>query len=49
MNQKKLSVAEYAKLATQFNPVKFNAEEWVRFAKDAGMKYIVITAKVLRM
>ena len=45
MNREKIPVAEYAKLATQFNPVKFNAEEWVRFAKDAGMKYIVITAK----
>jgi alpha-L-fucosidase len=28
-----------------FNPVKFNAEEWVKMAKDAGMKYIVITSK----
>jgi alpha-L-fucosidase len=45
MNQKKMSVAEYSKLAGQFNPIKFNAEEWVKFAKDAGMKYIVITAK----
>jgi alpha-L-fucosidase len=45
MNQKKIPVAEYAKLAGEFNPVKFNAEEWVRFAKEAGMKYIVITAK----
>jgi alpha-L-fucosidase len=45
MNREKIPVAEYAKLATQFNPVKFNAGEWVRVAKDAGMKYIVITAK----
>jgi alpha-L-fucosidase len=37
--------AEYEKFAAQFNPVKFNAAEWVRIAKDAGMKYIVITAK----
>ena len=29
----------------QFNPVKFDAAEWVRMAKDAGMKYIVITSK----
>ena len=35
----------YAALARQFNPVKFNAAEWVRVAKDAGMKYMVITAK----
>jgi alpha-L-fucosidase len=32
-------------LAPQFNPVKFNADEWVKVAKDAGMKYIVITSK----
>ncbi len=37
--------AEYEKFATQFNPVKFDALEWVRIAKDAGMKYIVITSK----
>jgi alpha-L-fucosidase len=36
---------EYEKFAGQFNPVKFNAKEWVRIAKDAGMKYIVITSK----
>jgi len=45
MNRSKIPVAEYAKLAGQFNPVKFNADEWVRIAKDAGMKYIVITSK----
>jgi alpha-L-fucosidase len=37
--------AEYEKFATKFNPVKFDAKEWVRIAKDAGMKYIVITSK----
>jgi alpha-L-fucosidase len=37
--------AEYEKFAPQFNPVKFDAAEWVRIAKDAGMKYIVITSK----
>ena len=45
MNREKIPVAKYAKLAEQFNPVKFNAEQWVRFAKDSGMRYIVITAK----
>jgi alpha-L-fucosidase len=29
----------------QFNPTKYNAEEWVRFAKEAGMKYMVLVAK----
>jgi alpha-L-fucosidase len=38
-------VKEYETLASRFNPVKFNADEWVKLAKDAGMKYIVITSK----
>src|SRR5919197_138279 len=38
-------VREYEKLASRFNPVKYNPDEWVRLAKDAGMKYIVITSK----
>jgi hypothetical protein len=37
--------AEYEKFAPKFNPVKFDAREWIRIAKDAGMKYIVITSK----
>jgi len=40
-----IPVAEYEKFATQFNPVQFDADQWVRIAKDAGMKYIVITSK----
>jgi len=45
MNDAKIPIAEYAEFAQQFNPVNFNADEWVKVAKDAGMKYIVITAK----
>src|SRR5207244_1391316 len=45
MNRSKIPVREYEGLASQFNPVKYNAGEWVRLAKDAGMKYIVITSK----
>jgi alpha-L-fucosidase len=45
MNRMKIPVAEYQSYAKQFNPIKFNADEWVRTARDAGMKYIVITAK----
>jgi alpha-L-fucosidase len=37
--------AEYVKFAEQFDPVDFDAAEWVRVAKEAGMKYIVITSK----
>jgi alpha-L-fucosidase len=40
-----IPLAEYDKFVGQFNPVKFNAEEWVRMAKAAGMQYIVITSK----
>src|SRR5512145_531262 len=35
----------YDTFPKHFNPVKFNADEWVRMAKNAGMKYIVITSK----
>jgi len=45
MNNGKIPMAEYQLFAKQFNPVKFNAEEWVKIAKDAGQKYIVITSK----
>lgn len=45
MAAERIPVKEYEKLAEDFNPVKFNAKDWVKMAKDAGMKYIVITAK----
>jgi alpha-L-fucosidase len=45
MNKAKIPVGEYKKFATQFNPVKYDPEAWVKLAKDAGMKYIVITSK----
>src|SRR3954469_4130779 len=37
--------AEYEPLAAQFDPVKFDAKKIVGIARDAGMKYIVITSK----
>jgi len=40
-----MPVSEYEKYAGQFNPVKFNATNWVRAARAAGVKYIVITSK----
>ena len=45
MLQADVPVDEYEGLARGFNPVKFDAAEWVRLAKEAGMKYMVITAK----
>ena len=45
MFKARIPVAEYEQLATRFNPVKFDAEAWAQLAQDAGMKYLVITAK----
>ncbi|MCQ2432342.1 MAG: alpha-L-fucosidase [Clostridia bacterium] len=36
---------EYEQLAKAFNPIYFDADEWVKFAKDCGMQYIVVTTK----
>lgn len=41
----KIPVEEYDKLYKEFNPVLFDASEWVKTAVDAGMKYIVLTSK----
>jgi alpha-L-fucosidase len=45
MENANIPVAEYEKYAKRFNPVKFDADQWVQIAKNAGMKYIVITSK----
>ena len=45
MRRKMIKRSEYAKLAKTFNPIKFNADEWVSIAKAAGMRYMVITSK----
>jgi len=45
LTNKQAQIADYEKFAAQFNPTKFDAAAWVRIAKDAGMKYIVITSK----
>ena len=41
----KIPCKEYEKLTSAFNPVCFDAEMWVHNALQAGMKYMVITAK----
>lgn len=45
MRKEKITREEYLDLAHVFNPVNFNAEEWILAAKKAGMRYFIITAK----
>lgn len=45
MRKEKITRADYLQLAHRFNPSLFNAAEWVKQAQDAGMKYLIITAK----
>ena len=44
-NVLKIPSSQYQTLVAQFDPEQFDARRWVRIAKDAGMKYIVITSK----
>ncbi len=41
----KIPMTNYQAFAKEYNPVKYNPDDWVRLARQAGMKYIVITAK----
>jgi alpha-L-fucosidase len=45
MNRGRIPLADYQNFTKEFNPVNFDAAQWVKIAKNAGMKYIVITAK----
>ena len=45
MTEANIPIPEYEKFAGQFNPVRFDADKWVKTAADAGVKYIVITSK----
>ena len=45
MEQEALPISQYAKLAAQFNPTKFDADTWVKAARSAGARYVVFTAK----
>ncbi len=45
MHQEKISIPEYEKLVSQFNPTGFNADEWIGLVKESGAKIFLITAK----
>lgn len=45
MHSAKIPSAEYKEYASNFNPVKYDPEAWVKVAREAGMRYIVITSK----
>ena len=45
MRDHKVPFSEYSKLAAQFNPEKFDADQWMELAHQAGMKYVVLTTK----
>ncbi len=45
MHYLQIPIEEYEQFAPQFNPLKFDAGQWVQIAKQAGMKYLVITSK----
>ncbi len=44
-NRAHIPVQEYDKFVERFNPIRFNARQWVQTAREAGMRYIVITSK----
>ena len=45
MNERKITVKNYTRLMDFFNPIDFNAEQWVSMAKSAGMKYITLITR----
>lgn len=45
MHKEKIPVATYRQFAKEFNPVRYDPIAWARLAKDAGMRYMVITSK----
>ena len=45
MSKEKMTVDEYRKYFEEFNPTEYNPREWAKLAKEAGMKYVVLTAK----
>ncbi|HUU27784.1 MAG TPA: alpha-L-fucosidase [archaeon] len=45
MHNENIPIEEYEKLPPQFNPVKFDPDQWCQMARDAGIRYITITSK----
>jgi alpha-L-fucosidase len=45
MNNRNITVAEYSRLQTIFNPIRFDAEKWVSAARRAGMQYITLITR----
>ena len=45
MSKEQISKKDYEKYVAYFNPDLYNPKEWARLAKNAGMKYVVFTAK----
>ncbi len=45
MYQERIPKDEYRKFADEFNPANYDPEEWVKLAKRAGMKYMVLTTR----
>jgi len=42
----RIPTTDYRELAATFNPVEFDADEWVKAFKDAGMRYVVIPMSI---
>ncbi|MBS1578852.1 MAG: alpha-L-fucosidase [Bacteroidetes bacterium] len=45
MNNRGITVKNYTRLKDFFNPIEFNAHNWVKLAKDAGMQYITLITR----
>ena len=45
MNDRSITVQNYTRLQKFFNPIDFNAQQWVSLAKNAGMKYITLITR----
>ncbi len=45
MNNQNIPISSYEKLPAFFNPLEYDPHEWVKLAKQSGMKYITITSR----